>query len=188
MKKWLLTVLLLCALMPSAFAQAYTDEEQKLVSALENGTLIRLHVLAEDDSPGAQKIKLKVRDAILESFQKQLECCDDDEALYRYLCNHVVQMEAVARSEARAQGFNGEVSASVGVMELPEKRYGSVVLPRGEYRALRITLGRGEGQNWWCILYPSLCLATATEEPWQTEPVTLTFDSECIFANWLLWP
>ena len=188
MKKWLLTLLILCALTPCAFAQVYTDEEQKLLSALESGTLIRLHVLAEDDSPGAQKTKLKVRDAILESFQKQLECCNDDEALYRYLCDHVEQMEAVARNEARTQGFEGDVSASVGVMELPEKQYGRVVLPKGEYRALRVTLGQGKGQNWWCILYPSLCLATAAEEPWQTEPVTLTFDSLRIFSNWLLWP
>lgn len=178
-------------------AQEYTVEEERLRAAYESGALIRLHILAEDDSPQAQRIKLEVRDAVLAAFEAELSG-DNANTLYERLQGNVEIIRLVAEQKARELGFEGSVTAEVGVLELPEKAYGSVVLPQGEYRALRITLGQGEGRNWWCVLYPSLCLSVANDEPWQTpaqeEPIetaaspTVVWDSEKIMEQWLLWP
>lgn len=172
-------------------------EEQQLIEAYENGSLIRLHILAEDDSQEAQGIKLAVRDAILQAFASDLHG-DDPQQLYLALQASAKDMRSVAEQTARSMGFDGEVTADVGVFTLPEKQYGSVLLPTGEYRALRITLGVGHGQNWWCVLYPSLCLAVADDEPWRTPPqeekeepedapLAITWDTERIVSQWLLF-
>lgn len=178
-------------------AQEYTIEEDRLRAAYESGALIRLHILAEDDSPDAQRIKLEVRDAVLLAFEAELSG-DDADTLYERLQGNVEIIRLVAEQKARELGFKGSVTAEVGALELPEKAYGSVVLPQGEYRALRITLGKGEGRNWWCVLYPSLCLAVANDEPWKTPAQeeqaeaaaspTVVWDSKKIMEQWLLWP
>ena len=91
---------------------------------------IRLHVLASDDGEAAQALKLEVRDACL-------------------MC---------ARIRARVSGWEGGVSAEAGVFDFPDRRYGGVEVPAGAYRAVRIVIGGGAGHNWWCVLFPSLCL------------------------------
>lgn len=186
---------------------SFSQEEARLWAAYQDGSLIRLHILAEDDSPRAQATKLSVRNAVLEAFSRSLSA-EDADTLYLLLQENAEAMRQVAEETARREGFTGSITAQVGVMTLPAKRYGQVCLPQGEYRALRITLGKGEGQNWWCVLFPSLCLAVADEEPWRTpapqpqdgeapsspsqpsgcsEPV-IVWDSQRIFQEWLCLP
>ncbi len=182
-------------------ASAATLEEEQLLVAYQSGDLIRLHILAEDDSMEAQALKLSVRDAILVAFPHAFQG-ESAEEVYAQLEKKAEAMRLVAESTARQEGFMGAVTAEVGVLPLPAKAYGSVLLPTGNYRALRITLGRGEGQNWWCVLYPSLCLAVADEEPWrapakgeslaetspQEEPPVLVWDTGAILKQWLAFP
>lgn len=191
---WLLlavfvAVFLFALLMPLA-AIGLTQEEETLREASARGEVIRLHILAEDDSAEAQVVKLAVRDAVLSAFGDRLAeaGAQDADTAYAMLCREREKMLAVAAQTAYACGFRGSVRAEAGLLTLPEKRYGSALLPKGEYRALRITLGSGEGQNWWCVLFPQLCLALAGEEPWQQplpeEPVWQWYS----LRIWRYWP
>ena len=177
MGSWMLLILCVAAFLLALFlplhALGLTAEETQLQQAFTRGEIIRLHILAEDDSPEAQQTKLAVRDALLAAFGQEMARAgaQDAETVYALLMDQQAAMQRVAEETARAHGFDGPVTAQVGLMTLPEKTYGAVTLPAGEYRALRITLGKGEGQNWWCVLFPQLCLALASEKPWQTIPV-----------------
>ncbi len=192
---WLLLamciVVFLIALLAPLAAFGLTQEEERLQNAYEQGEIIRLHILAEDDSTEAQMVKLAVRDALLAAFGEQLAAAgaEDASTAFDTLCQMQDKMLAEARKTAYACGFRGSVTAETGWMQLPEKRYGTVVLPAGEYRALRITLGKGTGRNWWCVLFPQLCLALAGEEPWQqsvAEKPVWQWHSLLILREWPL--
>ena len=123
---------------------------------------VRLHVVAADDSPDAQALKLQLRDTCLRCAELCLSGAPDADAAYMRLKDHLADFEAACTERARQLGYEGPVTAEAGVFSFPGRIYGKVQLPAGEYRALRITIGAGEGHNWWCILYPTLC--TLNEE------------------------
>lgn len=191
--EWLLIALaaalfLLALALPvrMALSEEWNAEERKLWDAYQSGDLIRLHVLANSDSPEDQAIKLQVRDALIETFGQILTGSDEQssDALFETLRRNIGHMQQTAQSCAQRCGFTGSVSAEAGILHLPSKQYGKVTLPEGEYRALRVTLGEGAGQNWWCVLYPQLCISLAeTEEP---SAVELFWSSERILRHWLL--
>lgn len=187
-------ILLLILLLP-LHALALSPEERQLTEAQAAGQIIRLHILAEDDTPRAQALKLMVRDSLLAAFGQELSCTGVQDAAeaYSLLCRKRDAMLAVARQTACSYGFCGQITAETGLLQLPEKTYGSVTLPAGEYYGLRITIGAGAGRNWWCILFPQLCLAAASEEPWQTasgasEPRPMKWNSLEILQQWTLLP
>ena len=198
---WVETLIMLLALgafilavtLPFTLALAedisLTREEAALWNAYQSDEIIRLHILADSDHPEAQQIKLHVRDALIEAFGSQLAQASQEscEAVYSMLMENTSQMCTVARECALQYGFQGEVTAQVGRLQLPAKTYGHVTLPAGEYRALRITLGKGEGQNWWCVLFPQLCLAVSGEPHGETTPGSqqIQWQAERIFAHWL---
>ena len=192
-KEWLLlaagAALLLAALllpMKMALADPLTAEEQQLTEAWQQGELIRIHVIANSDSAFDQRVKYQVRDALIEAFGSLLITAGSDgsEAVFQLLQNKVDHMRQTAQASAKQNGFDGSVTAECGVLHLPSKQYGSVLLPEGDYRALRITLGSGQGQNWWCVLYPQLCLALSETD--DAEPETVFWSSGRILRNWLL--
>ena len=119
---------------------------------------IRLHVVAEDDSEAAQALKLEVRDACLEVARALLRDCDSPDEAWATLGENLDALEAAASARARELGCGETVTARLGVFEFPDRHYGGLFVPAGEYRALRVVIGAGEGHNWWCVLYPSLCL------------------------------
>jgi len=119
---------------------------------------IRLHVVAADDSDGAQALKLEVRDATLAAARALLADCDSPDEAWARIGAHLDLLEAAATRRARALGYDGPVAAQAGVFDFPDRHYGAVFVPAGEYRALRVVIGAGEGRNWWCVLYPSLCV------------------------------
>ena len=192
-KEWLLivlgAVLLLFALLfplRYALANVLTAEERQLLDAYQKDELIRIHILANSDSQEDQTIKLKVRDAMIEAFGEMMADAGSrsSEEAYAFLQQHTEQMQALAQDCCTQNGFTGSVTAETGLLFLPSKQYGHVFLPEGEYRALRITLGEGKGQNWWCVLYPQLCLALSSTE--QTGNHSLIWQSRQIFAHWLV--
>lgn len=173
---------LIALILPAACALGCTDEEAQLIAAYEKNEIIRLHVIAHSDSQKDQEIKYAVRDALIEEFGSILtDGGDGYAAAYQVLVKNAEAMRTTAQKTAFSMGFYGDVQVETGLLELPEKSYGNVVLPAGRYRALRIVIGNGEGQNWWCVLYPQLCLALSEEDG--QKPIT--WDSLRILSNWL---
>ena len=119
---------------------------------------IRLHVLAADDGAAAQALKLEVRDAVLAAARALLSDCGGADEAWERIGRNVAALEAAAAARARELGYEGPVRAETGVFDFPDRHYGAVFVPAGPYRALRVVIGAGEGHNWWCVLYPSLCV------------------------------
>lgn len=124
--------------------------------------VVRLHVLANSDSEEDQAVKLKVRDAILEVTVPLLQdCATREEAVERLEAKHAFLVET-AQTVLRSQGFDDTVQIEMGLENYPTRTYDSLCFPAGEYISMRVSLGEGEGQNWWCCLFPPLCLGAAT--------------------------
>ncbi len=132
---------------------------QKRQTALAS-QLVRLHVLAVDDSEEEQALKLRVRDAVLAFLEPELSgLSDPDEARGKIAS----LLPAIAETAAEASEGR-KVSVSLGPESYPQRRYEGYVLPAGTYESLRVVLGEGEGHNWWCVVFPPLCLSAAGRE------------------------
>lgn len=121
--------------------------------------VIRFHVLANSDSAKDQELKLAVRDQIGTYVGHQLEGVSDIEESRIIIENHLDEIEDCAAEVIKEQGYNYTVSASLETCRFPLKSYGNAVFPPGEYQALRVVIGEGQGKNWWCVLYPNLCFS-----------------------------
>ena len=123
--------------------------------------MIRLHVIANSDSDADQTLKLCVRDAVLCRAEEILrQSADMTEARAR-LRDSLSDIGDAAAQELAAQGSGYSVSVALEDTEFPCKTYDGFALPAGEYLALRVVIGAGEGRNWWCVVYPPLCTAAA---------------------------
>ncbi len=119
--------------------------------------ILRLHILAAGNDTASQEIKLHVRDAILSVVRDALTDVSTAAEAEAALLPLTAEIKAAADSVLAASGVSYRASVEITTEFFPIKQYGSLLLPPGEYRALRILLGEGEGKNWWCMLYPSLC-------------------------------
>ena len=128
-----------------------------LAEQLSNKVL-RLHIIADNDSEEAQSVKLLVRDAICDYLSPLPENINSKEAVCTYLNEHLPELIAVADKVLLENGCNYRAAAVIEKRFFPLKTYGAYRFPPGEYDALCITLGSGRGQNWWCLAFPSLCL------------------------------
>lgn len=137
---------------------SYSDSVNK--SLADN--LIRLHVVANSDSPEDQALKRDVRDIIINYMEEQLKESRDIEETKHIINKNIDTLEQLAASEIQRQGRTYDVKASLGNYTFPTKLYGDVTLPAGKYQALKLVIGSGEGANWWCVLFPPLCFVDAT--------------------------
>jgi len=126
--------------------------------------LVRLHVIAVNDTEEEQALKLRVRDAVLAYLQPRLKDVCDAETAREILTG---ELDGVAAA-AEAAGEGRSVTVSLGREQYPAREYGGFTLPAGSYESLRVILGEGEGHNWWCIVFPPLCLETVTCEELET--------------------
>ena len=125
--------------------------------------VVRLHILANSDSAEDQALKLKVRDAILEaSADWQEVAATPDEAL-ALAESRLPQLQAIAEQTVAAEGYDYPIRAEVCRMYFTTRQYDTVTLPAGMYDAVQIGIGEAEGQNWWCVMYPPLCVGAATD-------------------------
>ncbi|MBR7097904.1 MAG: stage II sporulation protein R [Clostridia bacterium] len=132
-------------------------------------SVIRLHVLANSDSEEDQALKLQVRDAILEITSPLIADCEDkNEAIERLEENREVIIQA-AQKVIRDEGKSYPVSIQFGNESYPRRTYDSFCFPAGEYLSMRVCIGDAEGQNWWCCLFPPLCLGAASVPEEQAE-------------------
>ncbi len=120
--------------------------------------VVRLHVLAQSDSEQDQALKLKVRDAVLAYCADELSDCGTRAEAEQRLCGMLDTLTEIADDTVRKEGFDYTATVTLGMEEYPRRQYDGLCFPRGEYLSLRVILGEGEGQNWWCVLFPSLCL------------------------------
>lgn len=126
--------------------------------------LIRLHVVAASDSAADQAVKLQVRNAVLESMDARLQqCCDTAEAK-AYLTSCIPQLEETANMILEQAGVSDRATVTLCREEFPLREYDTFSLPSGVYESLRVTIGSGEGQNWWCVVFPSLCIPAAAQD------------------------
>lgn len=135
-----------------------------------SGKLLRLHVVANSDSDADQALKLEVRDAVLDCAAGYLENVSDVRAAEQVLGAHLAELAGAGQAVVREKGYDYAVRASLGTSHFPTKTYDGFALPAGDYRALRVTIGAGEGRNWWCVVFPALCVSAASE--WQDTAVS----------------
>ncbi|MDK2855513.1 MAG: stage sporulation protein [Bacillota bacterium] len=127
--------------------------------------LIRLHIIANSNSPSDQALKLKVRDRIVAETGELFRNAQSEEEAEFLLTTHLTEVEQVADRVLEEAGAGYKARAEVGIYSFPERTYKNLTLPAGRYRALRLILGEGKGANWWCVLFPPLCFVDASIGP-----------------------
>lgn len=127
--------------------------------------VVRLHVLANSDSEEDQALKLRVRDVVLERATDILEQSADRREAESRLRGQLLELERIAAAEIAAEGYDYPVAVNLEDTEFPTKEYDGFTLPAGEYLALRVIIGEGRGQNWWCVVFPPLCTAASADVP-----------------------
>lgn len=148
---------MLLALSLSLCAGVWAQGRQESISS----SLLRLHVLAHSDAAEEQSLKLEVRDAVLEYISPRLE-----EAQTVAQAREIIRTELDNIGLAAAEAARGrKVSVSLDRENYPTKAYEGFRLPAGNYESLRVVLGEGQGQNWWCIVFPPVCLSAVQSEP-----------------------
>lgn len=120
--------------------------------------VFRLHIIANSDSEDDQRIKLEVRDRVLMTMQSLGGCKSARDTESKLMQNGKTMLEA-AENVLAENGTDYGAQLVVGEFDFPDRVYGDKVYPRGRYRALRIVLGEGKGHNWWCVMFPPLCIA-----------------------------
>ncbi len=150
----------LAALCIALLAATWAQARQNAISA----ELVRLHVIAVSDDEYEQRIKLRVRDAVLEYLRPLLKDAKNPEEAKVVIKQNFEGIEAAAGKAAQGRS----VRVSLGRESYPTKRYLGFSLPAGNYDSLRIILGEGKGHNWWCIVFPPLCLDAAQAQQVQS--------------------
>lgn len=155
MKKWIyriLTVLSVLVLINGFF----TARQQKLAEKM-----VRLHVVAASDREVDQEIKLLVRDVVLQETGKLLKGAEDARTALRA---GLPAIEDAANQCLQTMGCREHTTVTLQKELFPTREYDTFTLPAGTYTALRVTIGEGKGHNWWCVVFPSLCLSASAEE------------------------
>ena len=157
LKRW--EVALMIGLMAAVLAGAWLGEEQTALA----DKVIRLHVIANSDSGADQTLKLAVRDRVLEAAEGLYPPDADLEQARAVLEENLEALAAAGQAEVEARGYGYPVTARLERCWFPTKEYGDFALPAGTYEALRVVIGDGAGENWWCVAFPPLCLGAASE-------------------------
>lgn len=162
---WILLTLLVALTLVTGLAASHSSPDT--VQPIQG--MIRFHVLANSDAPQDQQLKYQVRDAVVAYLTPQMREVTTYDQAYAVIGRERETIARVARQAIVAAGADYPVAVQLGYFDFPVKNYGALVLPGGTYQALRVVIGHGEGQNWWCVLFPPLCfisgsIATPTPE------------------------
>ena len=134
--------------------------------------VIRLHVLANSDSEEDQALKLEVRDRVLETTSALLAGETEPQAAAILLNQHLDDIAQTAAQEISAQGHDDRVEVRLEQTWFPTRQYQGISLPAGNYLALRVLIGAAEGHNWWCVVFPNLCLPAVSERALEASTLT----------------
>ena len=157
--KKILIILLTLALLIGLLAVLPVHSESNVYDSV-----LRLHVIANSDSDEDQALKLLVRDAVLHEAESLLQNISDRKNAEIIISQNTEHLRLTAEKAVRENGFSYPVSISLGKENYPTKIYESCAFPAGEYTSLQIFIGNASGQNWWCVLFPPLCLSAATDK------------------------
>ena len=159
---------LLCALCLTLLSARWAQGRAAAIDA----SLLRLHVLAADDSESEQAAKLRVRDAVLSYLAPRLEGVGSKAEAKAILSSSLDEIKAAAEAAAEDRA----VTVTLTRERYPTKSYGKLALPAGEYDSLRVILGEGQGRNWWCVVFPPLCTCVESTEQLEDAVGEATFE------------
>lgn len=160
MKKTFTKALCFGLILSIVFSALYFSAECKTIS----DSVLRLHILANSDSADDQALKLRVRDEILKKSGELLATASNKEEAEQLTAQQMQAIVDDAQAFVYSQGYDYDVKASLLNMPFNTRIYGDIAMPAGNYDALRITIGEGGGHNWWCVMYPPICLPAAEEK------------------------
>ena len=149
----------------AAFAEKTQELQERLDKEVQEGIagkIFRLHVVANSEKEEDQELKLDVKKTVVDYLSRRLGSGADLEETREYVLENLPEIEQAALKTIEEQGKDYPISAVVEKTYFPDKTYGDCTFPAGEYEALNIRIGKGEGKNWWCVLYPSLCFIDDT--------------------------
>ncbi len=153
-----------CVMSQVKFSQAeevHNDIQIDLQKTLAE-KIIRFHVIADNDNDASQQLKLIVKDETLAYMKTFFTGEEDLEATREIINENLTQIEDFATEVVKREGYEYTVSAELETCYFPIKEYGSLTFPAGDYEALRLKIGKAEGRNWWCVMYPNLCFVDGT--------------------------
>ncbi|MBE9916741.1 stage II sporulation protein R [Paenibacillus donghaensis] len=159
------------------FMLAMTWEAQKTDAAVAGGPIpqdsIRLRILANSDNPDDQLVKRQIRDRVVDQMNNWVQDLENPQSLddaRETIRRHLPELNDLVGKELEKKGIGYDYQVELGGVPFPTKLYGGTLYPAGNYEALRITLGAGKGQNWWCVLFPPLCFIDAGSGDAVAEP------------------
>mgnify|MGYP004667640227 FL=1 len=157
------TLLIKSAVIAFVLTVIYSVIPFQAVCAEIPNDVFRFHILANSDSEEDQALKLKVRDKVLEKTKILFDTANSKSDAEEFVKANLETIEKIAQNEVYKNGYNYPVKAEVVNMHFDTRYYESYTLPSGMYDALRITIGNAKGHNWWCVMYPSICISTVDE-------------------------
>ena len=155
----LVLIMILCG---AAFARGMQVEAKaNAVQEKLSGEVFRFHVLANSDSKEDQELKMKVKEAVVDYMCENLSNAGNAAEAKAWAIRHKEELIRTAREVLQKEGCNDQITAEVVRCEFPDKTYGDITFPAGWYDALRIKIGKAQGHNWWCVIFPPLCAQAA---------------------------
>ena len=203
-KRWdrffiLSTAAVICFLFWVILCRSQTRAVETMQQEIEK-EIIRFHVLANSDSEEDQALKMKVKEEVLKLLKEELDGISDLDGTRKAIQNHLEDIKNTAENVIRTEGYDYPVTVKLEPHEFPVKTYGDCTFPAGTYEALRVCIGKAEGQNWWCVVFPNLCFAdtihaVVPEKEKQELKNILTEDEyDCLFEGekkikikWKFW-
>lgn len=159
MKRWIRALsggVILCMLLSLCGFEGACDAIRKDV--------VRLHILANSDTEQDQVLKYTVRDAVTAQTTGWLDGVTDEMQALAFIEKRLPQLQEIAEQTVREQGYAYPVRVSLCDMYFSTRVYGDVTMPAGMYTAVRIEIGEAKGKNWWCVVYPPMCIRSAVKE------------------------
>ncbi|ABO49004.1 pro-sigma-E processing factor spoIIR [Desulforamulus reducens MI-1] len=158
-RKFIYAICILIGLIVSSFWSYRIYVQHEFASEL-----IRFHVIANSDSFQDQSLKLHVRDVVVEEMKNKFRNTNSREEAEKIVLNSMDEIKALAHKQIQREGKDYPVKVMMGDFYFPTKSYGSLTLPAGDYHAVRVIIGEGQGKNWWCVLFPPLCFVDSVED------------------------
>jgi stage II sporulation protein R len=153
-----LTALTVFILFISSGIYIASAQESKL-----SDSVLRLHVIANSDDPNDQALKIEVKDEIVCYMQSEFKDVKDVKEARKLAQKDSDKIQKIAENKIHSCGYNYPVKVYIGEFDFPLKSYGNMVFPAGKYQAVRVVIGKGAGKNWWCVLFPPLCLVSSSD-------------------------
>ena len=152
-----------------------------------SGALVRLHILANSNSEEDQALKIAVRDRIIRESGNIFENSQSPDDALACATKNIELISAIAKDEISDRGYDYDVNVKIGRFPFPTKTYNDIMLPAGKYNAVRIEIGSGKGENWWCVMYPPLCFTdtaiSISQESRQKLKESLSPDDYSLITN-----